>query len=114
MHELAITENILKITCEHASGAKAKQVTDIYIVIGELSSIIDDSVQFYWDIISKGSVCESAALHFKRLPAVMECDNCHKQFNLNGDLTPCPYCNSIQIHMITGAEFYVESIDVVN
>jgi len=113
MHELPITENILKIACEHAQEGGAKQVTDIYLVIGDLSSIVDDSVQFYWDFISKDSICEHAVLHFRRIPAVMECESCHHQFELNGDLTPCPVCNSIQIHLISGDEFYIESIDVI-
>ncbi|MCA9957781.1 MAG: hydrogenase maturation nickel metallochaperone HypA, partial [Anaerolineales bacterium] len=51
MHELPITENILKIANEHATQSGAARVTDLYLVIGQLSSIVDDSIQFYWDII---------------------------------------------------------------
>lgn len=114
MHELPITENILKIVCKHAQEAKAKQVSDIYLVIGNFSSIVDDSVQFYWDFIAKDTICELAKLHFRRIPSVMECDNCHHQYTLTNDLTPCPICNSIHIHLISGDEFYIESIDVIN
>ena len=46
MHELAITENLLKIALEHAEKAGASSVTDLHVVMGELSSIVDDSVQF--------------------------------------------------------------------
>ena len=49
MHELAITEEILRIAIEHAERAQAKRVTDINLVVGELSSVVDDSVQFYFD-----------------------------------------------------------------
>jgi len=113
MHELAITESILGIANQAAEENRGSKVTDIYLVIGDLSSIVDDSVQFYWDFISKDSICEHAVLHFRRIPAVMECESCHHQFELNGDLTPCPVCNSIQIHLISGDEFYIESIDVI-
>jgi hydrogenase nickel incorporation protein HypA/HybF len=48
MHEMVVTENILNIATRHALHAGAKRVTDIHITIGQLSSIVDDSVQFYW------------------------------------------------------------------
>jgi hydrogenase nickel incorporation protein HypA/HybF len=38
-------------------------------VIGRLASIVDDSIQFYWDMISEGTICQGAKLHFKRVPA---------------------------------------------
>ena len=57
MHELAVTESILNIAVQHASQAGAVRVTDLNLVIGQLSSIFDDSVQFYWDMISEGTIC---------------------------------------------------------
>jgi len=36
--------------------ANASKVTGINLVIGQLSSIVDDSIQFYWDTISEGTI----------------------------------------------------------
>lgn len=44
MHELAVTRSILEIATRYASQANASRVTDIYLVIGQLSTIVDDSV----------------------------------------------------------------------
>jgi Zn finger protein HypA/HybF involved in hydrogenase expression len=52
MHEFAVTESILNIATDHARRANAKRVTHLYLVIGHLSSIVDDPAQFYWDTIS--------------------------------------------------------------
>ncbi len=60
MHELAITESILSIVTKHAIDSNAAAVSDIHLLIGRLSSIIDDSVQFYWEIIAKDTICEKA------------------------------------------------------
>jgi len=76
MHELSVTENILEIASRHAIKANAHSISDIHIVIGQLSSIIDDSVEFYWDIISEGTICKGARLHFSRIPARLECLDC--------------------------------------
>jgi hydrogenase nickel incorporation protein HypA/HybF len=112
MHELSVTENILEIALRHANQANALRVTDVYLTVGRLSSIVDDSVQFYWDIISEDTICKGATLHFKRIPARLRCLNCANEFELDSELTPCPSCGSMQIKVMTGEEFFVDSIGV--
>jgi hydrogenase nickel incorporation protein HypA/HybF len=112
MHELSVTENVLEIACKHAEKAKAKKVTDIYLVIGHLSSIVDDSVQFYWNVISKDTICEDANLHFKRESARLVCLNCQTEYTLEDELTPCPNCGSARVRILSGDEFNLESIEI--
>jgi len=112
MHELSVTESVLDIACKHADKAKAKQVTDIYLVIGRLSSIVDDSVKFYWDIISKDTICEGSKLHFKRIPAKLVCTQCNHEYILEDDLMPCPNCGSAKVRVISGDEFNLDSIQI--
>ena len=111
MHELPVTESILEITLRHAQKAGATRVTDLYLVIGQLSSILDDSVHFYWDIISKDTIAEGAQLHFKRIPAELECQACGTRYP-PGDELACPACQSIQVRVVAGEEFHLESIEV--
>ena len=47
MHELAVTESLLEIVIQFAEENQAQVVTDVALSIGALSSIIDDSVQFF-------------------------------------------------------------------
>jgi hydrogenase nickel incorporation protein HypA/HybF len=112
MHELAITESLLDIAQKNAQQANATRVTDLHIVIGRLSSFVDDSVQFYWDILSENTICQGAKLHFTRLPARMVCLDCNNEFELPDQLEPCPKCGSAHVNVIQGDEFYLESIEV--
>ena len=112
MHELSVTESILEIASRHAKAAGAKKVTDINIVIGRLSSIVDDSVQFYWDIIAQDSICAGATLHFQRLPARMLCLDCSREYTFDGEMIPCPTCGSYSARVISGEEFRMDSIEV--
>jgi hydrogenase nickel incorporation protein HypA/HybF len=112
MHELTVTENILEIAARHACQAQAARVTDIHIVIGQLSSIVDDSVQFYWDIISAGTLCAGAKLHFERRPARLSCSECGNTYTLQGELMACPSCDSARVVIISGDEFLLESIEI--
>jgi len=112
MHELSVTESILEIALRHAEKANAQRITDLYLVIGQLSSIVDDSVEFYWDIIAKETIAAGANLHFKRLPTEVLCLVCENRFSPNnGDYT-CPQCRSSQIKIVQGEEFLLEAINI--
>jgi len=114
MHELSITEQIAEIAVRHGEKNQAQQVTDLYLVIGELSTVIDDSVQFYWDLITDQTICKGAKLHFNRIPALFRCLDCNKEYQLSkGELTPCPHCGSTQMEILQGKEFHLESINII-
>jgi len=112
MHELSIAENILDIALRHGEQAKARKITDLYLVIGDLSSIIDDSIRFYWDILAKGTLAEGARLHFKRICAQLRCTNCGHTYVLAGEDFSCPECMSSAVEFISGNEFYFDAIEV--
>jgi hydrogenase nickel incorporation protein HypA/HybF len=112
MHELSVTQSLLDIAVRHAAKANAKRINDLHIVIGELSSMVDDSVQFYWDIIAKGTIAEGATLHFRRIPAELQCNTCSEKYHPADGQLACPRCNGIDTRIIAGEEFFLESIDV--
>ena len=112
MHELAITQSILKMALQHAEKANATRVTDLNVAMGELSSMVDDSIQFYWEIIAKDTIAEQAILHFRRVPAELQCLSCAEKYHpADGELA-CPKSGSIRVKVIAGEEFLLESIDV--
>ena len=112
MHELSVTENILEIALRHANSADANRISDIYLVIGGLSSIIDDSVQFYWDMVSRDTIAEESKLHFKRIQTVLECKDCEQDYAVNGNDLACPNCGGVNLNILSGKEFYLEAINI--
>lgn len=112
MHELAVTQNILDICQRHAQQAGAAKVTDINLLIGQFSSIVDDSVQFYWDMIAEGTIAQGAVLHFNRVPGEMTCGACGHVFHPTDRDFLCPACASNRVRITRGEEFRVESIDI--
>ncbi|RPH59991.1 MAG: hydrogenase maturation nickel metallochaperone HypA [Chloroflexi bacterium] len=112
MHELAVTQSILEIAVRHAEQQNAAKITDLYLVIGQLSSTVDDSVQFYWDMISDGTIAKGAKLHFKRIPAELACLDCNETFSLTGKDLFCPACSSTRVRVINGNQFFLEAINV--
>lgn len=112
MHERAVTESILEIALRHAEQENAKRITDIYLVIGDLSSIVDDSVQFYWDIVAEETIAQGSKLHFKRLPVEMRCRDCANTFIPKAKLFDCPKCGSLHVTILSGDQFFMEAINI--
>jgi hydrogenase nickel incorporation protein HypA/HybF len=112
MHELPVTESILNISLKYARDAQAEKITDLYLVMGQLSSLVDESVQFYWDIIAKDTLAEGAKLHFRRIPAELQCMVCFEKYQPTDNVLACPNCGSAGAKVIAGEEFYLEAIDV--
>jgi hydrogenase nickel incorporation protein HypA/HybF len=112
MHELAVTQSILDISLRHAQKVDAKRIVMINLVVGKFSSVVDDSVQFYWDMIAEGTIAQGATLHFERIPAEMKCLDCGHTFEPNDETFACPKCLSPKVRITKGEELRVESIDV--
>jgi len=112
MHELSVTESLLDIVCRHANQATAKRILRIHLVIGDLSSIIDDSVQFYFDFLSENTIAEGAELVFKRLSVALNCTACGHDWNPTTADWTCPACGLAKASIVAGREFYVDSIEV--
>lgn len=112
MHELGITEQLLKLALRHAEQAQAARITRLNLVIGAFSSVVDDSVQFYWDIVAGGTIAEGAALHFERVPGVLACEDCGREFELAEFDGHCPNCGGFHARIISGDEFRLDSIEI--
>ena len=112
MHELGVTQGILDIALDKAKAAKAEKITKINLVIGEMSGIIDDCVQFYFDFLSKDSIANGTILSFKRIPMRVCCRKCGFSFSPDKSLWSCPQCNQWDVEIIAGREFYIDSIEV--
>lgn len=112
MHEMSVTQSVLEIALAHAERAGATRVVRIHLVIGALSGIVDESVQFYFDYVSEGTLAEGAELVFRREPARFRCWECGAEYEAQTSDWTCPECGELRPTAIGGREFMVESIEV--
>ncbi len=110
MHEMAVTQSVLEIALRHAGDAQ--RITQLNLVIGELSGIVGELVQFYWDILTKETIAEGSLLHFERINTRFHCQNCDQDFEPDGRVFECPHCSGYQVAIVAGKEFRLESIEV--
>jgi hydrogenase nickel incorporation protein HypA/HybF len=112
MHELPVTRSILDIALATAREAGGGRITSIHLVIGDLSRIVDDCVQFYWDILSEGTPAQGASLRIRRVPLEMECRGCGRRFQPGDADYRCPACSGSRVRVVGGDDLRVEAIDL--
>lgn len=112
MHEYAVTESILEIVQAEAAKAGANRITEIKIVIGELSTFVDQSIDFYFKALARGTAAAEAKLIFEKVAAQAKCKNCGAQFHPPDAFFTCPECNWPALELLRGQEFFVESIEI--
>lgn len=113
MHELPVTRGMLEVALDAAREEGADRILGIDVVVGELTSFVDDAVQFYFDILAEDTPAEEARLRFRREPARVTCHGCGHGHRTGPPLRPtCPECGSMALEVEGGRDFYVESIEV--
>jgi len=115
MHELPITEDILKVVLKHAQINRVQKVIAIHLQIGKLSDLEDEWIQRYFDYLSKGTLAEGAKLKIERMPIMMQCTNCSTSYEVKasklGDIA-CPACGENGATLLSGREYYIKDMEV--
>ncbi|MBN2158540.1 MAG: hydrogenase maturation nickel metallochaperone HypA [Spirochaetes bacterium] len=114
MHELSIMSNVLDIVLEHAKKNGAARVVKVNLRIGHLSDIIPDWAQTYFDMLSKDTIADGAALDIERVPVSIRCHACgheHTFPDKKWSFT-CVKCDSSDIELLQGREFSITSIEI--
>jgi hydrogenase nickel incorporation protein HypA/HybF len=121
MHEMSITQAMLDMALEHAKG---QRITDINLQVGRMSGIVPESVEFYFEYLSQGTLAEGATLHFETVPLEMTCVDCGRQADLSDWAYDPPRaimiealargceCGSNNLRVTGGTGFHMLSLEV--
>ncbi len=62
MHELSIAASIVEAVTESASAYPGARVKEVRLRVGALASVVEDSLQFCWELATEGSPLAGSAL----------------------------------------------------
>ena len=110
MHELSLSSAIVETVERHADGRRVKVVT---LTIGTLRQVVPASLSFYFEVVSRGRLCEGAKLEQNFVEARVRCKPCERSWTLDEPNFRCPECSGSDIDVLSGTEFEVDSIEVV-
>jgi hydrogenase nickel incorporation protein HypA/HybF len=114
MRELALTQSILAKALQKAREANTGRIKAIQLALGEIAELDQDSIQKHWDELCRGTAAERAQLHFRFIPAEVQCMACFAKYHPAGGQIRCPHCGSYGAKILSGEEFHLESIDLDN
>ncbi|SEA08215.1 hydrogenase nickel incorporation protein HypA/HybF [Lachnospiraceae bacterium NK3A20] len=110
MHELPMVMELLSMMERKARENHLSKITEIDLRIGELSDLVDECIQLYFDTAAEGTCCEGAKLVFEKNPAILRCTKCGRQFPYARSFQ-CPDCGgSATLVRGTGTGFVVKQI----
>ena len=112
MHELSVTEGILKICLDEEKKHNFKKVKNIKIKVGELTGLIPSCISYYFDIVSKNTVAEGAEIKVEKIPVIIYCNDCDYKGELEERKYDCPSCKGNNYKIIGGKEFYLDTMEV--
>jgi hydrogenase nickel incorporation protein HypA/HybF len=113
MHELSIAASIVEAVTESASAYPGARVKQVRLRLGALASVVEDSLQFCWELTAEGTPLAGAALVIVKLPVVVHCDACSMDAEIEGVQSfRCPRCGEQAADLRQGRELEIESIEI--
>jgi hydrogenase nickel incorporation protein HypA/HybF len=109
VHELSLSSGIVEVVLRHAAG---RRVTAVSLRVGGLRQVVPDSLEFYFGICARGTVCEDAVLEQEIVPARLRCEACSTEWEPALLLFVCADCGGREVKAVAGEELEIESIVV--
>lgn len=112
MHESSVIESILNIVVDKVNNSQSVKIKKISIIVGEDTGFMGDSLQFYFNRYSEGTIAEGAVLDMSFVKSKLICPKCgiyfeRKRFEFN-----CPDCAEEGEPTKIGKECYIDSIEI--
>jgi len=117
MHELSIVTSIVETVTETLAAlpesSRGARVLEVRLRVGALASVIPESLEFCWGIVSEGTPLEGSKLVVNMLPVVVHCVPCGQDVELEGVQSfRCPKCGEPCSDMRQGRELEIDSIEI--
>ena len=109
MHELSLSSAIVATVEKHAAGRPVAVVT---LRVGRLRQVVPETLEFYFEFVARGTVCEGASLEQEVVEARLHCNPCGTDWEIEIPAFRCPSCGGSDVAVAGGSEFAVESIEV--
>jgi hydrogenase nickel incorporation protein HypA/HybF len=90
------------------------RVERVNVKIGKLSAVVPDSLRFCFDIAIKDTPLSGAELVIEEIPVTARCNGCENEWTISEAVFSCPRCDTGDIHILSGQELNIESIEVAD
>jgi hydrogenase nickel incorporation protein HypA/HybF len=117
VHEASAAESIVGIARAEAESravadGRRYRVTRIWLVVGESTGYMRESLEFYVAASARGTCVEGAVLDLRYVKPRLKCPSCGLEYERARFSFDCPACGAQGEMTGAGREFYIDSIEV--
>ena len=113
MHELSIVASIVDSVTASLANYPGARVIEVRLRVGQLASVIEDSLQFCFGIATQGTPVEGARLVVETVPVTVYCEACRQESPLDSlQSFRCPICGQPASDVRHGRELEIHAIEI--
>lgn len=112
MHEVSIVTSLLQIAERTARENNATTIKAMWLRIGQMSCVNEDSLRFCFDIMSKDTLAEGCEVHIENTPIRIRCQSCSIESDVEQFVFRCSQCDSSDVELMSGRELDLVSLAV--
>ncbi len=120
MHEFATMQQIIYAILEEAKKCNAKEVSKVFLEIGELTFLGEEQLKFAFDILKEETILENAELIIEKVKAKIKCEcgyeggieyGLKEEFHIAFPILKCPVCGG-DVEIIKGRECLIKKVEM--
>jgi hydrogenase nickel incorporation protein HypA/HybF len=108
MHELALIQSIVAAVEERVQPAR---VDIVRLEIGQLAGVSEQALRFCFDVCTRGTSLEGAALEVLGIAGRARCRRCGSEMAMESFLDMCA-CGSSELEVVAGEELRIRNVEV--
>jgi hydrogenase nickel incorporation protein HypA/HybF len=113
MHEMGIAQELVNIAQDAIpKDMENPEVSTIYLRIGKLAAVVEHSLRFCFEILTKDTALENAKFEIETIPIRARCKSCEHQWEVTGPIFQCPSCTDGEVEVLSGREIEIVSIEL--
>ena len=113
MHEMGIAEQLVKIALDAIpEDIEDPRVEILNLRIGKLAAVVEHSLSFCLEIVTKDTPLENVRLVIEQVPVVIQCHSCNKEWEADTPMFKCPDCTDAEVTLISGREIEISSMEL--
>ncbi|NIA02633.1 MAG: hydrogenase maturation nickel metallochaperone HypA [Planctomycetia bacterium] len=112
MHEMSLCEGVLQVLETESRTQGFSKVKTVWLEIGDLSSVEPEAMLFSFDVVTRNSLADGAALKIITIPGTAWCMQCSQSVVVKQRFDECPDCGSYQLQVTGGDEMKIKELEV--
>lgn len=123
MHDIERSHAIVKTILEAAEEQGAQRIERVELVIGDLTFLSPDQIEFWVGELLRGTIGEGAEVVVESRAARIKCASCGREgevdvkddpfYHYTGVNPACPECGGSQVEIVAGRECMIQSLRAV-